>query len=304
MDEVIDAGDVVGYEIDTPETTSPVNDSLLTGEPYCRYLPSVRITRRKAHEAVRQLVLVHKRAEFATEIRRATHCPVPIANDSLSDQRGEVVRILPANTLNRNGNICSWHGVVPNADFTTNKVGLDLRGSRNCLRGRQLRKVLLRQINKLVMRNTTGTNKHHAICGVIGLDVSRKIVTRYAFNIRSGPQDCASERLVLECSSMEMVEDDFFQLFVHFFLFAENDVALALDGRVLELAVLEDVGEDVNGGWDVGVEGFGVVDCVFALLRSQNECKTYRIESTYRGISVQMPTHILNLKLQLLLCPF
>ena len=62
-----------------------------------------------------------------------------------------------------------------------------------------------------------------------------------------------------------MVENDLLELLVHLFLLAENDITLALDGLGLELGVLEDIGQDVDGGGDVVVEGLGVVDGVFAL---------------------------------------
>lgn len=62
-----------------------------------------------------------------------------------------------------------------------------------------------------------------------------------------------------------MVEDDFLELLVNLLLFAENDITLALDGLGLELGVLEDIGENVDGCGDVVVESLGVVDGVFAL---------------------------------------
>jgi hypothetical protein len=64
---------------------------------------------------------------------------------------------------------------------------------------------------------------------------------------------------------VEVVEHDFFQLLVDFLLFAEDDIPFALDGLGLQLGVLQDVGEDVDGFRDVGVEGFGVVNGVFSL---------------------------------------
>ena len=50
----------------------------------------------------------------------------------------------------------------------------------------------------------------------------------------------------------------------------------------LEFAVLENIGENVDRGWDVAVEGFGVVDGVFPA-----------------GIGVQVAAHILDLELEL-----
>ena len=77
-----------------------------------------------------------------------------------------------------------------------------------------------------------------------------------------------------------MVEDDFLQLLVHLFLLTQNHVSLPFDRARLEFAVLKDVGEDVDGGWDVVVEGFGVVDGVFSA-----------------GVGVEMAAHVLDLEL-------
>jgi hypothetical protein len=62
-----------------------------------------------------------------------------------------------------------------------------------------------------------------------------------------------------------VVENNLLELLVDLFLLAENDITLALDGLGLELGVLEDIGEDVDGGGDVVVEGLGVVDGILAL---------------------------------------
>lgn len=58
----------------------------------------------------------------------------------------------------------------------------------------------------------------------------------------------------MEGCGVEVVEDNFFQLFVDLFLFAKNHITLAFDGGVFELGVLEDVGKNVDGLGDVGVE--------------------------------------------------
>lgn len=47
--------------------------------------------------------------------------------------------------------------------------------------------------------------------------------------------------------------------------FPENDITLTLNGRSLELRVLENIGKDIDSLGDIGVEGLGVVDCVFPL---------------------------------------
>jgi hypothetical protein len=86
-----------------------------------------------------------------------------------------------------------------------------------------------------------------------------------------------------------VVEHNLLELLVDLFLLAENDITLALDGLGLELGVLEDIGEDVDGGGDVVVERLGVVDGVFALSLHQYASRTRIRDSlacTYRGVGV------------------
>jgi hypothetical protein len=73
---------------------------------------------------------------------------------------------------------------------------------------------------------------------------------------------------------VQVVEDNLLKLLVDLLLLAEDDITLALDGLGLELGVLEDVGEDVDGGGDVVVEGLGVVDGVLALSLDQYPSRT------------------------------
>lgn len=65
---------------------------------------------------------------------------------------------------------------------------------------------------------------------------------------------------------MQVVEDNLLELLVNLLLLAQDDTALALDGTGLKLGVLEDIGKDVDGLGDIGVEGLGVVNGVLALL--------------------------------------
>lgn len=62
-----------------------------------------------------------------------------------------------------------------------------------------------------------------------------------------------------------MVEDNLLELLVNLLLLAQDHITLTLDGGRLELGVLEDVGEDIDGLGDIVVEGLGVVDGVLAL---------------------------------------
>lgn len=62
---------------------------------------------------------------------------------------------------------------------------------------------------------------------------------------------------------MEMVEDNFFKLFVNLLLFTKDDITFTLDRGVLELGILKYVADDINGNWDVLAETLGVVNGLF-----------------------------------------
>jgi hypothetical protein len=59
---------------------------------------------------------------------------------------------------------------------------------------------------------------------------------------------------------MEMVKHNLLVLLVDLLLLTYDDVAFALNGAALELGVLEDVGDDVDGLRDVLAEALGVVN--------------------------------------------
>ena len=129
--------------------------------------------------------------------------------------------------------------------------------------------MLLGEVDQLLVGDATSTDKNHAVGGVVGLDVVLEVGALDAADVLLGTEDGAAESLALEGSGVKVVEDNLLELLVDLLLLAEDDVALALDGRGLELGVLEDVGEDVDGGGNVVVEGLGVVDGVFALSSHQ-----------------------------------
>jgi hypothetical protein len=64
---------------------------------------------------------------------------------------------------------------------------------------------------------------------------------------------------------MQVVEDNLLELLLDLLGLAQDHVALALDGGLLELRVLENVLQDVDALGDVLVEGFGEVNGVLAL---------------------------------------
>jgi hypothetical protein len=115
------------------------------------------------------------------------------------------------------------------------------------------------------VRDATSANKNHAVGSVVGLDVVLEVGALDGLDVLLGAENGAAEGLTLESGGVQVVKDNLFELLVHLFLLAENDITLALDGLGLELRVLEDIGEDIDCRGDVVVEGLGVVNGVFAL---------------------------------------
>jgi len=64
-----------------------------------------------------------KVAELAAKVVGVTHSTVPVADDCLCDQCGEVVWVAPADTLYGNGDVGGSQRVVADTDLRTNKVG-------------------------------------------------------------------------------------------------------------------------------------------------------------------------------------
>lgn len=228
-------------------------------------IPSIAVAGRKAHEAVSQVVLVHKRAELATKVRRVAHRTVPVADNGLGDVRSEVVGVVPADTLDGQRNVGGGHGVVPDPDLRSDEVGLRFGGGGGAA-GRETGKVLLSKLNKLGMGDTAGTDKDHPVSSVVFLDVSFKVGALDALDVFLGTEDGPAEGLTLESDGVEVIKDNFLELLVNLFLLPENDSTFALNGRGIKLGVLQDISQDVDGLADVRVEALGVVDGVFALL--------------------------------------
>lgn len=213
-------------------------------------------------------MLVDVAAQLAALVRGVTHGLVVVANDSLSDESSVVILRVPANTLDSDGNVRSGHGVVTNTDIRANEVSLllgqEVSLSLGTLAGKA-GEVLLGKLNQLLVGNATGSSENHAVSSVVVLDVVGELGAGNITDVLAGSKDGAAKRLVLESSGVQVVKDNLLNLLLNLLGLSENDVALALDGGRLELGVLQDIGQDVDGLRNIGVESLGEVDGVLAL---------------------------------------
>lgn len=213
-------------------------------------------------------MLVDVAAQLAALVRGVAHGLVVVADDGLSDESSEVVIGVPANTLNSNGNVGSGHGVIANTDVRANEVSLLLGqdvGLSLGAAGGKAGEVLLGKLNQLLVGNATGGSKDHAVSSVVVFDVVDELGAGNVTDVLAGSENGAAKRLVLESSGVQVVKDNLLNLLLNLLRLSENDVALALDGRRLELGVLQDIGQNIDGLGDIRVEGLGEVDGVLAL---------------------------------------
>lgn len=211
-------------------------------------------------------------AELATLVRSVAHGLVVVANNSLSDESSEVIVVVPADTLDRNGDVRSAKSIVAYSDIRTNKLGLLLGQNVGVGLGGgsgQLGKVLLGHLNELLVGNAASADKDHAVGGVVVLDVAGELSSADIADVLLGTEDGAAQRLVLEGGGVQVVEDNLLDLLFHFLRLAQDNAAFPLNGGWLELGVLENVGKNVNALWHILVQGLGKVDCVLALFAGQ-----------------------------------
>ena len=210
-------------------------------------------------------------AELATEEGRLAHGTVPVTDDGLGNEGSEVVIILPADTLDGKGDVSGGDGIITETDLRADELGgaLLLGGKGQGSGGRGLvgetAEVLLSEADELLVGDTTGTNKDHAVSSVVGLDVVGQVLAGDGLDVLLRAEDGATEGLTLVSGGVKVVEDNLLELLVNLLLLAQDNVALALDGGGLELGVLEDIRENVDSLGDIVVEGLGVVDGVLAL---------------------------------------
>lgn len=214
-------------------------------------------------------MLVDVAAELATLVGSAAHGLVVVANDGLSDESSEVVVGVPAHTLNSKSDVGSGHGVISDADIGADEVSLlpgELVGVVLGTPAGDTLEVLLSKLNQLLVRDTTGTDKDHSVSSVVVLDVVDELGAGNITDVLARAEDGAAKGLVLESSSMEVVENNLLDLLLNLLGLSKNNIALALNGGLIETGVLENVGEDIDALGDIRVEGLSEVDGVLALL--------------------------------------
>ena len=210
-------------------------------------------------------------AELAAEEGGLAHGTVPVTDDGLGDQSGEVVIVLPADTLDGESDVSGGDGVVAETDLGTDELGqallLGSEGGGSGSRGLagEGTEVLLGEANELLVGDATGTDENHAVSGVVGLDVLGQVVPGDGLDVLLGAEDGAAKGLGLVGGSVQVVEDNLLELLVNLLLLAQDHITLTLDGASLKLGVLKDISEDIDGLGDIVVEGLGVVDGVFSL---------------------------------------
>lgn len=219
--------------------------------------------------------------ELGSHVGGVAHSLVPVTDNSLGNKGGEVVVRLPGDTLNSNGDVCGWDGLIEDTDLRSDELWLALLLSGELGRGLgvwlswKTGEVLLGELNELGVWDTTSTDEDHAVSGVVGLDVINEILALDGLDVLGWAKDGAAEWLSLESGGVKVVENNLLELLVNLLGLAEDNVALALNGALVELGVLENVGEDVDGCWNISVEGLGVVDGGLALYGISECCDFY-----------------------------
>jgi hypothetical protein len=286
VDEVVNAGKLVGAKVDTPKTAEVimlVNSVVLVAkiiESKCENVPGVAVAGRETHETVGDIVLVNVTAELAALMRSVAHGLVVVADDSLSDESRKVVIGVPAYTLDGQSNVGSAHSIVTNSNIGADELSLLLGKLVGVILGAlagKTREVLLSELNKLLVGDTPGTNEYHAVGRVIVLDVVGEFRTGDIADVLARAKNGAAQSLVLESSSVKMVEDHLLDLLLDLLRLPQDNVALTLDGRLGKLRILQNVGKDIDELRNIGVESLGVVDSVLALLDISSGSRNIRM---------------------------
>lgn len=188
---------------------------------------------------------------------------VPVANDGLGHKRSVVVRRVGRHTLDGYGNVGSRNGIITETHLSTDEFG-HVRGVTRASarsdrggRGLEAAEVLLSKSNKLLVLDSTGTNKNNAVRLVVLLDVVANLGLGNDLDVVSGAGNGAAKRLTLEGHGVEMVKDNVLVRLGSVIGMLEYGLTFTLNHSIVDSRVLENISQDLNGLGNVGLEGLG-----------------------------------------------
>jgi hypothetical protein len=241
---------------------------------------------------------------------------VPVAHDRGEDVHGPVVGVLVRDALDGDRDVAVLPGVVTDADLGADERRL-LPGlaAERLARGRELGKVLLGELDELVVVDRAGAGKDHLVGVQVLCPVLEEVVPVDGLDVLVGAEDVVTEglackrwrqggrasavdsslagsndpscidckALTLEGDGVELVEDGLLLVLADLLSLAEDRRALGLDRRRLKLGVREHVADDLGHlGHAVGERAAGVR------------------RDLARGVGVEPAADVLDLGLELL----
>jgi hypothetical protein len=162
------------------------------------------------------------------------------------------------------------------------RLGLDELRVLGCL-GKST-KVLLREVHNLLVINSTGSGNDKSVGSVVGVDVVLQVSLGQVLDVLVRAENGAAETSAKEGRAVQLVQDDLLVLLVHLLGLAKNHIALAGDGSLVQLGVLQNVRQDLDSLGHIVLEDAGVIHGLFS-----------------GGIGIEVAADILDLNLQLLL---
>lgn len=222
---------------------------------------SVLVTGVEGGDGVGELVLGDLLAHLGGDVLAKAGGTVVGTEHGLHDHEGEGILGGPAGTLEGKGDVGSVVGIESDANVTAGEDGGVVGSIDGTGRGGgELAKVGGGQVAKLGVVDGTGTSYDHAGGGVVSVDVVTEIGLGKAANVLFGTEDGPSKASALEGGGVKVIQNELLLLLVDLGHFPKDDVALPLDGGLLELGVEEDVGENLDGLTNVLLEDLGEVD--------------------------------------------
>mmetsp|Transcript_12665 Transcript_12665/g.15988 ORF Transcript_12665/g.15988 Transcript_12665/m.15988 type:complete len:228 (+) Transcript_12665:844-1527(+) len=137
------------------------------------------------------------------------------------------------------------------------------------------------------MIHSSGTCNHHSAAGIMGRNIITQVLLGQRTNILFGAQNCTTQSRPLKSSRVQMIQHQLLLLLINLTHLSQNDISLPLNRPLVQLRMEQNVAQNLHPPLHILLKHLHEINCLLAT-----------------GISVQMPPHILNLHLQLLLRPF